>query len=290
MSKYYYLISGLTDIALDNTRQVYTVSSFKDEIEHMLSGEDRALSVPFFQKFDNHNLLVFLKLKNQPFDERGTVANDEIAALHAALKDEEAPPENKRIPPYFPVFLTEYLASKEKGDNPSPVSWEDRLSAYYYRHAMQSPNRFISGWFELNLNIGNVLTAINCRNHKLDKAEYIVGDNEVAELLRSSSARDFGLGETFDYLSELFRIVEEPNLMMRERKTDQLKWAWLDEQIFFKTFDIETIFAYLLRIEMIERWTSLDKAKGEQTFRQLVGAIKRESAGVLDGFRKNNIR
>ncbi|MDR1331190.1 MAG: DUF2764 domain-containing protein [Tannerella sp.] len=289
MSKYYYLVSGLPDIALDNTKQVYTVSSFKNEIEGILSWQDRDLLIPFFQRFDNQNLLIFLKLKNQPFDTRGTVAYDDIAALHVALRDEGKFTENKLVPPYFPAFVKEYLASEEKGDT-SLISWEDRLSALYYEHAMKISNRFISGWFELNLNIGNVLTAINCRNHKLDKAAYIVGHNEVAELLRSSSARDFGLGETVDYLPELFRIVEEPNLMMRERKTDQLKWAWLDEQIFFKTFDIESVFAYLLRIEMIERWTSLDKEKGEQNFRELVGAIKRESAGVLDEFKKNNIR
>jgi hypothetical protein len=289
MSKYYYLISGLPDLALDNTKQIYSVSSFRHEIEGVLSRHDRDLLLPFFLKFDNQNLLAFLKLKNQPFDERATVGVDDIAELCAALRDEEKLPENKSVPPYFPVFVREFLASEEKGDSPL-ISWEDRLSALYYGYAVKSPNRFISGWFELSLNIGNILTAINCRNHRLDKAAYIVGDNEVADLLRTSSARDFGLGETLDYLPELFRIVEEPNLMMRERKTDLLKWRWLDEQTFFKTFDIETIFAYLLRVEMIERWTSLDKAGGEQTFRELVGAIKRESAGVLDEFKKNNIR
>jgi hypothetical protein len=290
MSKYYYLISGLPDITLDNTKQVYTVSSFKSETDDMLSKSDKDLLVPFFHKFDNQNLLVFLRLKNRAPDERGVVANDDVAGLYAALKDEERlPAENKYIPPYFPLFIKEYLASEEKNDAPA-VSWEDRLSALYYDYATKSPNRFISEWFELNLNIGNILTAINCRNYKLDKAAYIVGNNEVAEALRSSSARDFGLGETLDYLPELFRIVEEPNLMIRERKTDQLKWAWLEEQTFFKTFDIEAVFAYLLRIEMIERWTSLDKVKGELTFRELVGGIKRESADVLDEFKRNNIR
>jgi len=289
MSKYYYLISGLPDIALDNTKPVYTVATFRDELEGVLSASDRALLVPYFQKFDNHNLLVFLKLKEQARDERGTATDDDFAALYSALRDEEKLPDNKRVPPYITTFLREYVASAEKDDKPL-ISWEDRLSALYYDYAMKSPNRFIAQWFEMNLNIGNILTAVNCRNHKLDKAVYIVGANEVADLLRTSSARDFGLGEMLDYLPEVFRIVEEPNLMLRERRTDQLRWAWLDENTFFKTFDIETIFAYLLRIEMIERWTSLDKAKGEQTFRELVGAIKQESADVLDEFKKNNIR
>jgi hypothetical protein len=290
MSKYYYLIAGLPDLALDNTKQVYTVSAFRNEIESFVSHHDRNLLLPFFWKFDNQNLLAFLKLKNQPFDERATIAADCIAELYAELREEEKRPANQEVPPYFSVFVSEFLASQEKGDTPL-ISWEDRLAALYYHCAMKSPNRFVSEWFELSLNIGNILTAINCRNHKLDKAVYIVGDNEVAHSLRTSNARDFGLGETLDYLPELFRIVEEPNLMMRERKIDLLKWNWLDEQTFFKTFDFETLFAYFLRIEMIERWTLLNKAGGgEETFRELVGAIKRESIGVLDEFKKNNIR
>ncbi|MDR2120276.1 MAG: DUF2764 domain-containing protein [Tannerella sp.] len=289
MSKYYYLISGLPDIAPDNIKQACTVLSFKNEIEDLLSRHDRDLLASFYRKFDNQNLLAFLKLKNQPFDERGSIAAADIADLYAALKHEENEPEHRYIPPYFPVFIKEYLASEEKGEKPA-ISWEDRLSALYYDHAMKSPNRFISEWFEFNLNIGNILTAVNCRNHKLDKAAYIVGNNETADLLRTSNARDFGLGTTLDYLPELFRIVEEPNLMIREHRIDLLKWAWLDEQTFFKTFDIETIFAFLLRVEMIERRTSLNRADGEQTFRALVGAIKRESAGVLNEFKMNNIR
>ncbi|MDR0757144.1 MAG: DUF2764 domain-containing protein, partial [Tannerella sp.] len=89
MSKYYCLISGLPDIALDNTKQIYSVSSFTHEIEGVLSRRDRDLLLPFFLKFDNQNLLTFLKLKNQPFDERATVAVDDIAELYAALRDEE---------------------------------------------------------------------------------------------------------------------------------------------------------------------------------------------------------
>ncbi|MDR1746338.1 MAG: DUF2764 domain-containing protein, partial [Tannerella sp.] len=179
MSKYYYLISGLPDIALDNTKPVYTVATFRNELEGVLSKSDSDLLVPYFQKFNNHNLLVFLKLKNQPRDERGTATDDDFAVL----KNEEELPDDKRIPPYFTTFLKEYTASMENNDKPL-ISWEDRLSALYYDYAMKSPNRFIAEWFEMNLNIGNILTAVNCRNHKLDKAVYIVGANEVADLLR----------------------------------------------------------------------------------------------------------
>jgi hypothetical protein len=133
-----------------------------------------------------------------------------------------------------------------------------------------------------------MLTAITCRKHGLDKAEYIVGDNEVAEALRTSNARDFGLSDEVEYLPELQRIAEESDLMVREKKIDLLKWKWLEEQTFFKTFDIESVYAYLLKLEMIERWVTLDKETGDKTFREIVGAMKKGSLNTLNEFKRNN--
>jgi hypothetical protein len=133
-----------------------------------------------------------------------------------------------------------------------------------------------------------MLTAITCRKHGLDKAEYIVGDNEVAEALRTSNARDFGLSDEVEYLPELQRIAEETDLMVREKKIDLLKWKWLEEQTFFKTFDIESVYAYLLKLEMIERWVTLDKETGDKTFREIVGAMKKGSLNTLNEFKRNN--
>lgn len=59
---------------------------------------------------------------------------------------------------------------------------------------------------------------------------------------------------------------------------DLLKWEWLEEHTFFKPFDIESVFAYLLKLEMIERWVMLDKATGEKTFREIVGAMKKAAS------------
>jgi hypothetical protein len=110
----------------------------------------------------------------------------------------------------------------------------------------------------------------------------------VAEQLRRSDARDFNLGNTPDYIAELIRIAEEPDLMVRERCADVLRWNRLEEHTFFKTFDIESVLAYLLRLEILERWTGLDRVKGEETFRRLVTEMKRESQDTLNEFEEHN--
>lgn len=255
----------------------------------ILSAGDQKLFAYFFLQYDNRNVLSFLQKKDMPWDERGNIPYEAIEQLYQALREDEAPPRHTAVPAYIRDFMKEYLVAMEKGET-SDAPWEDRLSARYYRYAMEVKNDFMAAWFELNLNIGNILAAINCRKYDLDRKRFLVGDNEVAEALRTSNARDFGLSETLDYLPELLRIAEETDLLMREKKIDLLKWNWLEEHTFFKTFDFESVFAYLLRIEMIERWTALDKVSGEKTFRRMVGTMKQESAGVLDEFKRNNTK
>ena len=45
----------------------------------------------------------------------------------------------------------------------------------------------------------------------MEVAPRIVGDTEVCEQLRTSNARDFGLGEQLAYMEELQRIAEWRN-------------------------------------------------------------------------------
>ena len=285
MGKYYCLIAGLPNIALDDSKLTYSISQFRQELDGILTKADKKLIDLFFLKFDNKNLIAHAKQPDRDPDPRGRITYDEFDALYKALKEEEKPPKNDRMPPYFKEFFKLYLEAQGK-ENKQEIPWEDRLAALYYAYAMKNANKFGSDWFCLNLNINNMLTAITCRKHGFDKAGYIVGDNEVAQALRTSNARDFGLGDTVDYLPDLWRIAEETDLMVREKKVDLLKWEWLEEHTFFKPFDIESVFAYLLKLEMIERWVMLDKATGEKTFREIVGAMKKGSEHALEEFGK----
>ena len=101
---------------------------------------------------------------------------------------------------FFKLYLAE--EAKDTKNEKEYISWEDRLAALYYEYAMKCGNKFVADWFELNLNINNVLTAITCRKYGFDKANYIVGHNEIAENIRTSNARDFGLGDSVEYLPE----------------------------------------------------------------------------------------
>ena len=280
MTNYYCLVTGLPELSLEDGKLSYKVANFKTEIYPELSKADKKLVDLFYLKFDNRNLLTLLKDKEASVDTSlGNYSADELLSVITSIKEETAP--DKKFPAYFYEFAELYL------NTPDEERWglEDKLHGFYYNHAMKSGNPFVSAWFELNLDVNNILAAMTARKYKMDVARVPVGENLVAEALRSSNARDFGLADDLEYFEQLVRINDTIDLVEREKKIDLLKWNWMEDNTFFNYFTIEKIFVFLMKLEMIERWVSLDKEKGNELFRQLIDQLKDE-VQIPQEFRK----
>ena len=271
MTNYYCLVTGLPELSLEDGKLSYTVANFKTEIYPELSKSDKKLIDLFYLKFDNQNLLALLKDKEAVVDTSlGNFSAEELLDVIASFKEETAP--DKKFPSYFYEFAELYLNTPEE----ERFGLEDKLHGFYFHYAMKCGNKFVSEWFELNLNVNNILAAMAARKYKMDVAKVSVGTNMVAEALRTSNARDFGLADDLEYFEQLTRINDTVDLVEREKKIDLLKWNWMDDNTFFNYFTIERIFVFLMKLEMIERWVSLDKEKGNEMFRKLIDQLKDE--------------
>jgi hypothetical protein len=270
MANYYYLIAGLPELQPDDQKLKLSLSDFKHELQENLSSADIGLISYFFMQFDNKNLLALLKNSEAEIDPLGNYNREELLEIITLLKETDNPTETK-IPSYIKEFLPAFFS-----DTPiiPSLSWEDQLASLYYHYAMESKNRFISDWYAFNLNISNILVGLNCRKFGYERENSIVGNNEVAENIRKSNAKDFGVAPIFPEVDEILRISEEPDLYERERKTDLLKWNWLEEKGFFHYFDLEHLFVYLIRLDMLERWVRLEKETGSNLFREMIGQMQ----------------
>ena len=272
MSKYYYyLVAGLPELTLEDSKLSYTVADFKAELYPDLSDKDRKLIDLFYLKFDNANVLKLLKDKDATIDPRGNYSAEELAEFISSLKEGDEIVD-AMFPSYLSTFISEYFNATAEDD----FLHEDRLAALYYEYAMKCKNKFVSSWFAFNLTMNDILVALTARKFKMDIAPLIVGDTEVCEALRTSGARDFGLTGEVDFLDQLVKISETEELVEREKKIDQLRWNWMEEATFFNYFTVERLFVFLLQLEMIERWISLDKEKGNQLFRSIIATLKDE--------------
>ncbi len=269
-SNYYYLVSGLPDLQKDDAKGFLSPQDLMAEIMPQLSAEDTQLLRLLYAAYDNQNFLALLRDKDAVLDDRGFLKRSDWEELLQFFKEEDNP-SDERLLPYFAGY---YLQTKSEEDFLKGWSDEDYLSGLYYDYAMQSSNQFVSAWFEFNLNLNNLLTAILCRKHQLPQEKLIIGSTEIAKILRTSHARDFGISNLFEYTEEVIKLSEDTDLLEREKKIDALKWDWLDEHTFFNYFSIERVLAYVLRVEMLQRWKMLSVESGAQIFRELLLSMK----------------
>ena len=271
-SKYYYLVAGLPELSLEDNKLSYTVADFKTEFYPFLTAGDRKLFDLFYLQYDNANVLAMLRQQEALLDKRGCFTGEQLEEAIATLKEADTLPDTI-LPSYLSKFIYDYFHT-ESADN--QILLEDKLAGLYYAYAMKCSNRFVAQWYDFNLTVNNVLVALTTRKYKLPVAAAVVGDTHICQALKTSTVRDFGLSGELDYFDALVKISETSNLMEKERKVDQMRWKWMEEASFFNYFTVERLYVFLLQIEMIERWISLDKEKGNQMFRQLIASLKEE--------------
>ena len=172
--------------------------------------------------------------------------------------------------------ITELLEAAEDLRADSPLREEDLRAQLLYQEGMRSHNAFVREWFAFNLNLNNILAAVICRKHGFDLKKTIVGEGEVQDALRTSNAKDFGLSATLPEIDDILRLSEVEDLYEREKKTDALRWNWLEEKTLFNYFEAENVFAYWLQAQMLFRWDILNKEEGTRIFRELIADMKRD--------------
>lgn len=156
------------------------------------------------------------------------------------------------------------------------LSEADLRTQLLYEQGLHSRNRFVRDWFAYNRDMNNVLVAAICRKHGFDVRKMIVGQNEVAEILRKNlPQKDFGLGGVMDDVQEVLSLVEIDHLLEREKRMDALRFAWLENATLFIHFSIENVLAYYLQATMLDRWSLLTVEHGEEVFRALVADMKK---------------
>jgi len=272
-------MAGVPDIALDDGRGAQSVADFKAELAEVLNEADKKLMFYFYLRYDCLNLVKLLKDSSAEISPLGNYNREQYEDMMTSAREMNF--NVHRYPSFLSIFAREYPYNKDKeGYFP-----EDAILLEYYKYALKCPNRMLREWFEMNLNVTNILTALIAKKYGWNVADYIQGENEVCEMIRNSNARDFGLGLELDYVADLMKIVECEDPVEKEKRIDAFKWLWLEEKTFMDVFSVEAVFAYMCKLEMLERWEKLDVETGRETFRQIIENLRGE-ARVPDEFKK----
>lgn len=281
MANYYCLIAGLPDLKLTDAQPRYTLLQMKEELAGVVEGKDARLMERYFLRFDCESLVALLANAEADIDARGNYDREALQQLIEEARSTDKPVQG------FPPFMADFVRAYD--EHAAEAGWFPRDAALlaYYDYARECPNTMMAEWYELNFNILNILTALIARRQGWTLADYVRGNGPVVEaLLKQAAQPDFGLSADLDYMRDLIRSAETTDPVDKERQIDALRWEWLEERTFFEPFDITALFAYLVRIEILERWAQLDPEQGRERFTEIIENLRGEARVPEEFIRK----
>lgn len=269
--QHYYLVAGLPDVFFDDKKLSVSTAEYRSYLSEHLNEKEMELIQLHFWQYDHQNILNRLQ-NNEAYNALGNLSAEMLDELMSAAKDGSYESLTTNIPAYIPTFIDAY-----KADTPiyAGKSWDLQLSELYYNYVATIDNKYVSDWFMFEMNLSNTLTAYNCRNNHIEIENQIIGKSELNDKLLKSSARDFGIdSDELAGADQIFKAIELSDLLEQEKKIDLIKWELLDESSFFHYFSIEKLFAFLIKLSIVERWLGLDKTKGLELFKELLNSLE----------------
>ena len=260
---YIAFIAGLPEIDWDDRKLSLTVAEFREQLKDYISGRDERLIDLFFLPNDNAQVLRLLR-KQEPDGALSTVYPVKL------LEDETQEPD-KTIPAYLREFIADFKEEHLRYD----VSPENVLSWMYYDYMMKADNQLVKRYAEFSMNLKNLVTALNARKYGMEGAKEVIGSNEFAVALRTSNAKDFGLTLDYPYVEKVIALMDNDNLVERERGLDLIIWHFLDEAVTFDYFSLERVISYMLRLMIVERWSKMSSESGRKVFMEMVDRFRK---------------
>lgn len=255
---YIAFIAGLPEISWDDRKLSLTVHDFREQAKEYITGKDAETLELFFLPNDNVQVLRLLR-KQEPAEDLQTVwplkqLEEEVAETTGAL------------PAYLRQFINDFKEEHLKYE----TTPENVLSWMYYDYMMTSGNKLVSSYAAFSLNLKNLVTALNCRKYGRDAAVEVIGNNEFAIALRTSNSKDFGLSMDYPYVEKVISLMENDNLVERERGIDLIIWNFLDEAVTFQYFSLQRVVSFMLKLMIVERWGKMSTETGRKVFMEMI--------------------
>lgn len=266
--QYYCLVAGLKEFAIDGENKGLDIREIKEEILEQVSSSDVKAVELLYSFYDIENIINIVKGKAS-YNSLGNFSKEE-------LEEEIARPE--LLPEFISSIVTSYRQKDSDGvlddtDIDLDDTIERNLWSAYYKECAKSKCSFLRKWGEFDLNLRNVCAAYTARKGGLSPADIVVGNNDITQAIAKSSSADFGLKNEITDLEKLIATLEDTNILEKEHRLDMMRWNEAEDISTFDYFNINTVMAYLVKVNLIWRWKQLDRERGEQMFSKLIGEL-----------------
>ena len=168
--------------------------------------------------------------------------------------------------------MTEFLVWERQ---PLELTDEDVLQRYS-RFMDTINDHFARELIERAMTIRTIIAGLRSRRLKLDPP---LGITPIGgHIARNWNHPDFRLGGRFPWISAVDALFSGDSLLDLERKILDVSWQYVSRLAERYHFTFEAVVLYLIRWELVYRWTRRDATAGQEKFDQLVSESMGEYA------------
>ena len=278
MGSYYYLISGLPEVKLSDSKAKYDINEITQNILSNLSDKDIKLFNYFIYQNDNKNLVNVIALSKGLFSPYSVHLEPSIFSKEEIQKYANL----SNLPNYMVKFLED--SKNTEWENIRHI--ENGLLSLYYEEMIQTGNAFIREYALFMRNLKNILAALNGKALGFSGDEIskeLIGDYPLISALTKSSAADFGLGREIPYINSIidtFNSSDKADPYNLENVECSLVNRFLDRLTSIKSFTTDNLFAYYINLTYAVSINGRNEEEGKKHLQTLVNSLKSEASAM----------
>ena len=270
MAQYYFLVSSLAELALDEGFRKHPYPVFEEFVREELTKLDYADLRKCFLLNDVSNFTAALKS-----------TSSEAAFRKPSCYDKDELEEGLIDPDILFPFLADFIWDVRSESRIFPgISEENELLRRMMEAISAGDEPLISGftrsYLEFEMQLKNLTTALSCRNEGRSFTEDIIPFDHFSGSIAVSQAADFGLGGDLGVMFELIDIYGGASPLAVEKAITAARWAWLDDMVDYRLFSREAVFAYAVKIADVERWLLITPEEGRKKLDELLNQLHRD--------------
>ncbi|MBO5971729.1 MAG: DUF2764 family protein [Alistipes sp.] len=268
-TEYYCLVASLREWTLDSDTKSFDVREILDEILDELTANDTKAVKLLYAYYDCENVIALRNNRNR-HNNLGNLTAEE-------LKDVLENRNYSLLPTNVAAVVKLYNEADDEERDEDVVlddSFEHAILEAYYKDLAASKVRFLKRWGEFDRTLRNIAAAVAAREAGRVIRDVTVGGGEIVAQLAQSSAVDFGLRGELQYIDAVISaITDETNIVEKERKIDAIRWAEAEDIAINDYFDIDYILSYLVKVNIVARWTLLSPEVGREMLNKLIASL-----------------
>ena len=278
MGSYYYLISGLPEVKLSDSKAKYDINEITQNILSNLSDKDIKLFNYFIYQNDNKNLVNAIALSKGLF-------SPYFVHLEPSIFSKEEIQKYVNLS-NLPNYMVKFLEDNKNTEWENIRHIENSLLSLYYEEMIQTGNAFIREYALFMRNLKNILAALNGKALGFSGDEIskeLIGDYPLISALTKSSAADFGLSREIPYINNIidtFNSSDKADPYNLENVECSLVNGFLDRLTSIKSFTTDNLFAYYINLTYAVSINGRNEEEGKKHLQTLVNSLKSEASAM----------